>query len=145
MDNSIPNTASVIPLTLLLYCKLSKASAFGPWRPTLQQPLFANMWGARRLLRTYSKTENNESEFSLPHWLALVPTMYLLDATTRNSALTRRRDTYFRYYVWRKIWPKCRSDDSTASEILSKWDLNQNILYIAFHSHFNVNLNSICI
>ena len=49
------------------------------------------MWGARRLLRTYGKTEKNESEFSLPYWLALVPTMYLLDATTQNSALTRRR------------------------------------------------------
>ena len=64
---------------LHFYCKLSKASAFGPWRPPLQQPLFANMWGARRLLRAYGKTEENESEFRSP------------DATTRNSALTRRR------------------------------------------------------
>ena len=47
-------------LTLLLYCKLSKASAFGPWRPPLQQPLFANMWGARRLLRTYVVWQNRE-------------------------------------------------------------------------------------
>ena len=37
------------------------------------------MWGARRLLRAYGKTEENESEFRSP------------DATTRNSALTRRR------------------------------------------------------
>ena len=43
----------------------------------------------------------NESEFRSP--------TYFLDATTRNSALTRRRDTYFRY-VWRKTWPKYRSD-----------------------------------